>query len=48
MSKLSRQAKKMVSKIFRDNNYEDQVASVTIEKYKRGSAFLIETLELKA
>jgi uncharacterized protein len=47
LSDISRQAKEMVSKIFRDNNYEDQVASIIIEKYKRGSAFLIETLELK-
>lgn len=46
-SNLSPRAKALVSKIFKDNHYEDQVASITVEKYRRGSAFLIETLELK-
>jgi len=43
----NRLAMSTVEKIFTDNHYSDQVASIKIEPYKRGSAFLIETLEIK-
>jgi len=47
-AEYNQMAKDLVTRIFTDSQYEDQVASIKIEPYKRGSAFLIETLEIKA
>ncbi len=47
-SVLGVEAQKLVSDIFISNHYHEQVANITLEPYRRGSAFLIDTLEVKA
>jgi len=46
-SALGLEAQKLVSTIFIANNYSNQVASITLEPYRRGSAFLIDTLQVE-
>ncbi len=46
-SALGLEAQKLVSVIFIANNYSNQVASITLEPYRRGSAFLIDTLQVE-
>ena len=46
-SVLGVQAQKLVSEIFVTHEYHEQVTSITLEPYQRGSAFLIDTLEVK-
>ena len=46
-SVLGAQAQKLVSNIFVNNQYRKQVTRITLEPYQRGSAFLIDTLEVE-
>lgn len=45
-SDYAREAKDIVSTLFRKHGYEQYLQTISIEPYKRGSAFLIETLEV--
>ncbi len=45
-SDYAREAADIVSKLFRKHGYEQYLQTISVEPYKRGSAFLIETLDV--
>jgi uncharacterized protein len=45
-SEYAREAADIVSDLFRKHGYESYLQTISVEPYKRGSAFLIETLDL--
>jgi uncharacterized protein len=45
-SEYAREAQEIVSDLFRKHGYESYLQTISVEPYKRGSAFLIDTLDL--